>query len=86
VGAVSGTVVGLVILRNLSTIRDFILHAFHIQVFAGSVYGLPEIPAVINPMQVVVIAVGAVLICLLAALIPALSAARLAPARALRYE
>jgi lipoprotein-releasing system permease protein len=86
VGAVSGTVVGLVILHNLSTIRDFILHAFHIQVFAGSVYGLPEIPAVINPMQVVVIAVGAVLICLLAALIPALSAARLAPARALRYE
>ena len=85
-GAIGGTAVGLLILHNLNAVRDFILHVFHIQVFAGSVYGLPDIPAVINPVQVVIIAVSAVFICVLAALIPAISAARLAPARALRYE
>ena len=29
-------------LHNLNAVRDFILHVFHIQVFAGSVYGLPD--------------------------------------------
>lgn len=85
-GALGGTALGLIFLRNLNHIRDFILYAFHIQVFSSSVYMLPEIPAVVNPMNIVIIAVSAVIICVLAALIPALSAAALAPARALRYE
>jgi lipoprotein-releasing system permease protein len=86
VGTASGIAVGLLILHNLNVIRDFLLYAFHIEVFASSVYGLPEIPAVINPMQVVIIGASAIVICILAALIPAVSAATLAPARALRYE
>jgi lipoprotein-releasing system permease protein len=85
-GALGGTALGLIFLRNLNHSRDFLLYAFHIQVFSGSVYMLPEIPAVVNPMNIVIIAVSAVVICVLAALIPALSAAALAPARALRYE
>jgi lipoprotein-releasing system permease protein len=86
VGTAIGVVLGLVFLSNLNHIRDFLLYAFHIQVFAGSVYGLPEIPAVVNPTQIVFIAIAGVIACILAALIPAISAARLAPARALRYE
>ena len=86
VGAVSGTILGLVILHYLNVIRDFLLYTFHIQVFSSSVYGLPEIPAVVNPTQIVLIDIAAVAICVLAALIPAVSAATLAPARALRYE
>jgi lipoprotein-releasing system permease protein len=85
-GALGGTTVGLIILHNLNAVRDFILAVFHIQVFAGSVYGLPNIPAVINPVQIVTIALSAVFVCVLAALVPAIGAARLAPARALRYE
>jgi len=86
VGTISGTALGLVILHNLNVIRDFLLYTFHIQVFASSVYGLPEIPAVINPTQIAVIDISAVVICVLAALVPAVNAATLAPARALRYE
>jgi lipoprotein-releasing system permease protein len=86
VGTAAGTAVGFVLLNNLNKVRDFILYAFHIQVFASSVYGLPAIPAIVNPTQVVIINISAVLICILAALVPALSAAKLAPARALRYE
>jgi lipoprotein-releasing system permease protein len=85
-GAAGGTALGLLLVHNLDGIRDFILNVFHVQVFAGSVYGLPNIPAIINPVQIVVIDVFALLICVLAALVPAISAARLAPARALRYE
>ncbi|HEX4140245.1 MAG TPA: ABC transporter permease [Candidatus Methylacidiphilales bacterium] len=85
-GAAGGTVLGLLLLHNLDNVRDFILNVFHVQVFAGSVYGLPNIPAIINPMEIAVIDFFALLICVLAALIPAVSAARLAPARALRYE
>jgi lipoprotein-releasing system permease protein len=85
-GTVFGTIFGLLILRYLNAIRDFLLYAFHIQVFSSSVYGLPEIPAVVNPTQIVIIDICAVFICIFAALIPAISAATLAPARALRYE
>ena len=85
-GTVFGTMLGLATLHYLSAIRDFLLYAFHIQVFPSSVYGLPSIPAVINPAEIAVIDLSAVVICVLAALIPAISAATLAPARALRYE
>jgi len=86
VGAISGTALGLLILHYLNVIRDFLLYAFHIQVFASSVYGLPQIPAVVNNTQIVFIDIAAMVICVFAALIPAISAATLAPARALRYE
>ena len=86
VGAVSGTVCGLGLLHFRNPFRDFLMNTFGIQVFASSVYGLPEIPAVINPALVAAIALSAVVVCILAALIPAINAARLAPARALRYE
>jgi lipoprotein-releasing system permease protein len=86
VGTIGGTIVGLLFLHNLNHIRDFILYAFHIQVFNSSVYGLPNIPAIVSSENIVIIDIAAVVICVLAALIPAVSAATLAPARALRYE
>ena len=86
VGAIFGTALGLVLLHFRNPFRDFLMRTFHIQVFPASVYGLPDIPAVINPANVAIIALSAVVICVLAALLPALNAARLAPARALRYE
>jgi len=86
VGAVSGTIFGLVLLHYRNPFRSFLMHTFRIEVFPSSVYGLPDIPAVVNPLDVTLIAISAVVICILAALIPALGAAKLAPARALRYE
>ena len=85
-GAICGTLGGLVFLHLRNPFRDFMLNTFHIQVFPGSVYRLPEIPAVIDPVLVTSVAVTAVFVCVLAALLPAMTAARLAPARALRYE
>jgi lipoprotein-releasing system permease protein len=86
VGAIFGTIAGLVLLHFRNPFRLFLLGTFHIEVFSPKVYGLPDIPAVINPANVATIALSAVAVCVLAALLPALNAARLAPARALRYE
>jgi lipoprotein-releasing system permease protein len=86
IGSLGGTALGLVLLHYRNPFRDFLLHRFHVQVFANSVYGTSDIPAVIDPFVVTAIALSAVVICVLAALVPALSAAKLAPARALRYE
>jgi len=86
VGALSGTFCGLLLLHYRNPFRNLLMSVFHIEVFPSSVYGLPDIPAVIDPWSVILIATSALVICVLAALLPALSAARLAPARALRYE
>ncbi|MCE0496961.1 MAG: ABC transporter permease [Methylacidiphilales bacterium] len=86
IGSLTGTALGLVLLFYRNPFHDFLLHRFHVQVFASSVYGTSDIPAVIDPIVVTTIAVSAVAICVLAALVPALSAAKLAPAQALRYE
>jgi lipoprotein-releasing system permease protein len=86
VGAVSGTALSAVVLHYRNPFRDLLRTLFHIEVFPGSVYGLPDIPAVVSPTAVISIAISAVVICMLAALLPALNAARLSPARALRYE
>lgn len=86
VGSLSGTVLGLLVLYYRNPFREFLLHVFHTEVFPGSVYGLPDIPMVINPWAVVLINLSAVGMCVVAALLPALNAAKLAPARALRYE
>ncbi len=86
VGSISGTILGLLVLHYRNPFREFLLQRFGVQVFSPSVYGPTDIPAVINPVFVVVVAISAVLVCLLASLLPAANAARLAPARALRYE
>ena len=86
VGSISGTILGLLVLHYRNPFREFLLQHYGIQVFSPSVYGPTDIPAVINPVFVVVVAVSAVVVCLLASLLPAANAARLAPARALRYE
>jgi lipoprotein-releasing system permease protein len=86
VGSIFGTLFGLVLLHFRNPFRAFLMHTFHVEVFPSDVYGLPNIPAVVNPATVAFINLAAVAICILAALLPAISAARLAPARALRYE
>jgi lipoprotein-releasing system permease protein len=85
-GAIFGTMTGLFLLHIRNAFRLFLLHQLGIQVFPQSVYGVASIPAITSPMTVTAIALSAVIICVLAALLPAINAARLAPARALRYE
>lgn len=86
IGAVAGVGLALLILAYRNPFRMFLSRVFHIDVFAADIYAFPEIPAVIDPALVGGIAFSAIIICVVAALIPARGAARLAPAQALRYE
>jgi lipoprotein-releasing system permease protein len=55
-------------------------------VFDPEIYYFYKIPAIVDPLTVAWILLGAVGIAVLASVLPALRAARLHPVEALRYE
>ncbi|TFE67316.1 ABC transporter permease [Methylacidiphilum sp. Yel] len=87
---VFGTLLGLVLasfsLYYRNSFRDFIGKHLGIDLFSADVYHFSTIPMVIDPLLVTGISFGAIFICILAAWIPAMNAAKLTPAKALRYE
>jgi lipoprotein-releasing system permease protein len=85
-GALIGVVIGLSGLYVRNDVRHLLFSGFDIHPVSETIYALPEVPAVINPVQIVVVAVASILVCTLAAFVPAIVAAKMPPARALRSE
>lgn len=56
------------------------------ELFPARVYNFSELPALIDPKDIVLICGGSLIICLLAGLFPAWNAGRLKPVEALRHE
>ena len=86
VGAGIGTFLGLMIVRYIQEIADMISVILGQQIFDPSIYYFSKIPTIIEPFTVTWVCAGAVLIAVLASVLPALRAANLHPVRALRYE
>ncbi|MFN0197888.1 MAG: ABC transporter permease, partial [Planctomycetaceae bacterium] len=86
VGGGVGVVVGLLFVKYINTIEGFISMIIGRKVFDDRIYYFPSIPTSVNPWMVLWVAVGAILIAILASILPARRAARLHPVRALRYE
>ncbi|HEY3393990.1 MAG TPA: FtsX-like permease family protein, partial [Lacipirellulaceae bacterium] len=86
VGASMGLGLGLLIVRYISEIADVLGRLTGQPIFDPTVYGLPEIPAIIQWPTIATIIVGALLIAVMASILPARRAARLHPVEALRYE
>jgi lipoprotein-releasing system permease protein len=86
VGASMGLGLGLLIVRYISEIADVMGRLTGQPFFDPSVYGLPKIPAIIQWPTIATIIVGALLIAVMASILPARRAARLHPVEALRYE
>jgi lipoprotein-releasing system permease protein len=86
VGAGVGLALGITFVIYINEIADLLGRVTGQPVFDPSVYYFHKIPTVINPFTVGWICVGAVVIAVLASVLPARRAARLHPVRALRYE
>ncbi len=86
VGTALGTILGLSMALNLDKIVGFLENRFGFKIFSPDIYYIEKFPSQVNPMDVGLIVITAILISLLATLYPSWRASRLDPAEALRYE
>jgi lipoprotein-releasing system permease protein len=86
IGAAIGAVAGLVLLDRLDWIRQAIVRLTGWDPFPAELYVFEQIPRQISPTSLIAVLLGAVALGLLAATYPAVRAARMDPARTLRYE
>ena len=85
-GNLTGLGAGMALVRWRNEFKEWLASVLHIEIFPRSIYQFSEIPAEIVPGDVATICACAFVICSLAAFIPAWTAARLDPVKALRYE
>ncbi|MFZ1906121.1 MAG: lipoprotein-releasing ABC transporter permease subunit [Steroidobacteraceae bacterium] len=81
-----GVVLGLLLAFNVETIVPFLERTFRFQIMDADVYYSTAIPSEVQAWNVVAVALAALVLTALATVYPALRAARIAPAEALRYE
>jgi lipoprotein-releasing system permease protein len=86
VGSTAGVVIGLLFVRYINQIEDFLSWITGRKVFDEKIYYFFEIPTSVSPLMVLSVAVGAISIAVLASILPARRASRLHPVRALRFE
>ncbi|MFC3715364.1 lipoprotein-releasing ABC transporter permease subunit [Luteimonas soli] len=86
IGTVSGVIGGIVLTLNLEHILRAIERVLGVQLMPEDVYYITGLPTQLNPGDITVIAIVALVMAFLATLYPAWRAARTAPAEALRYE
>jgi lipoprotein-releasing system permease protein len=86
VGSGVGMVFGLLFVAHINEIATGLEMITGREVFDPTVYYFQEIPTITEPFTVAWVVAGAVLIAVLASVLPALRAARLHPVEALRYE
>ncbi|MBN6100700.1 lipoprotein-releasing ABC transporter permease subunit [Xanthomonas sp. CFBP 8703] len=85
-GTIAGVIGGILLTLNLERILAGIEALFNIKLLPEDVYYITGLPTDMQPHDVVVITIVALLMSFLATLYPAWRAARTQPAEALRYE
>ncbi|MCA9200046.1 MAG: ABC transporter permease [Planctomycetales bacterium] len=86
VGSGVGMVLGLLFVVNINSIASLLESFTGREVFDPTIYYFQQIPTIIEPWTIGWIVLGAMLIAVMASVLPALRAARMHPVEALRYE
>jgi lipoprotein-releasing system permease protein len=86
VGAGLGTVLGLTITEHINEIEKVISRVTGNDIFNRKVYYFDAIPTDVQPVNVLLVNLGAIGVAVIFSILPALRAAMLHPVRALRYE
>ena len=82
----SGVLIGILFSYYIEEIRYLITSIFNIRLFPEEIYFLSQMPSEINLGYILVISLFSLLITFLATIFPSLSAAKLDPIKALKYE
>ena len=85
-GAGVGALAGLLFVAYINDIADLLERVTGQEVFDPTVYYFETIPTIVHPGTVVWVMIGAVLIAVMASVLPSIRAARMHPVEALRYE
>ncbi len=86
VGTVVGAILGLVFSHNIEAIRRWLESLTGTELFAAEIYFLSQLPAEVDPGEVVMVVLMALGLSILATLYPSWRASRLDPVEALRNE
>ena len=83
---VLGLIIGALFSYYIEEIRVLITSIFNVRLFPEEIYFLSQMPSEINLGYIFIISLFSLLITFLATIFPSLSAAKLDPIKALKYE
>lgn len=86
IGTLGGFILGLWFSLNIESIRQWIQSITGTELFAAEIYFLSQLPAKVDPTEVITTVLMGLGLSFLATIYPSWRAARLDPAEALRYE
>ena len=86
VATTTGVLIGILFSYYIEEIRILITSVFNIRLFPEEIYFLSQMPSEINLSYILIISFFSLIITFFATIFPSLSAARLDPIKALKYE
>ena len=83
---ITGVIIGVLFSYYIEEIRILIASIFNMNLFPEEIYFLSQIPSEINLIYIMIISIFSLSITFLATIFPSITAARLDPIKALKYE
>ena len=83
---ITGVIIGILFSYYIEEIRFLITSIFNVRLFPEEIYFLSQMPSEINLGYIIIISLFSLLITFLATIFPSLSAAKLDPIKALKYD